>query len=106
MFVFSSLSEGSPSAVLEAMAIGTPVVAFAIAPVVELTGGHARLVPPGASDLLAGEMVAAHTAPEQATEIAAARAWAERFALSDVARQLGDLLEWRAGRRAEPVRAA
>jgi glycosyltransferase involved in cell wall biosynthesis len=106
VFVFSSLSEGSPSAVLEAMAIGTPVVAFAIAPVIELTGGHARLVPTGASDLLAREMLAAYTAPARTAGIAAAQAWAERFALSDVARQLGDLLEWRAGRRSEPVRVA
>jgi len=106
VFVFSSLSEGSPSAVLEAMVIGTPVVAFAIAPVVELTGGHARLAPTGAPGLLAHEMLAAYNAPERTTEIAGAQAWAARFALSDVARQLGDLLEWRAGRRAEPVRAA
>jgi hypothetical protein len=81
-------------------------VAFGIAPVVELTGGHARLAPTGESALLAREMLAAYTAPERTTEIADAQAWAERFALSDVARQLGDLLEWRAGRRAEPVRAA
>jgi glycosyltransferase involved in cell wall biosynthesis len=106
VFVFSSLSEGSPSAVLEAMAIGTPVVAFAIAPVVELTGGHARLATTGSSDELAEEMLAAYAAPERAEEIAAARAWADRFALTDVAQQLGDLLEWRAGRRAEPARAA
>ena len=39
-------------------------------------------------------------------EIAAARAWADRFALTDVARQLGDLLERRAGRRAGPVSAS
>ncbi len=106
VFVFSSLSEGSPSAVLEAMAIGTPVVAFAIAPVVELTGGHARLATTGSSAELAREMVAAYTAPERADEIAAARAWADRFALTDVARQLGDLLEWRAGHRTEPVTVA
>ena len=63
VFVFSSLSEGSPSAVLEAMALGTPVVAFDIAPVVELTGGHARLVPPGSTDELAHAMVAAAHRP-------------------------------------------
>jgi glycosyltransferase involved in cell wall biosynthesis len=106
VFVFSSLSEGSPSAVLEAMAIGTPVVAFAIAPVVELTGGHARLAATGSPTGLAHEMLAAYTSPERADEIAAGRAWADRFALTDVARQLGDLLEWRAGRSAEPARAA
>jgi glycosyltransferase involved in cell wall biosynthesis len=106
VFVFSSLSEGSPSAVLEAMVIGTPIVAFAIAPVVELTGGHARLAPPGDASSLAREMLAAYTSPERPREVAAAQSWAARFALSDVARQLGDLLEWRAGHRAEPVRAA
>ena len=63
VFVFSSLSEGSPSAVLEAMAIGTPVVAFAIAPVVELTGGHARLATTGSSVGLAEEMLAAYDRP-------------------------------------------
>jgi glycosyltransferase involved in cell wall biosynthesis len=99
VFVFSSLSEGFPSAVLEAMALGTPVVAFDIAPVVELTGGHARLVATGSIDALAGEMVAAISGRD-AGGVAAARTWARRFALSDVAQQLGDLLERCAERRA------
>ena len=65
VFVFSSLSEGSPSAVLEAMALGTPVVAFDIAPVVELTGGYARLVPAGSTSELGKAMVAAYTAADR-----------------------------------------
>ena len=39
VFAFSSISEGSPGAVVEAMALGTPVAAFAIPPVAELTDG-------------------------------------------------------------------
>jgi glycosyltransferase involved in cell wall biosynthesis len=81
------------------MALGTPVVAFDIAPVVELTGGHGRLVAAGSIDALAGEMVAAISARD-AGGVEAARAWARRFALADVAQQLGDLLERCAERRA------
>ncbi len=99
VFVFSSLSEGFPSAVLEAMALGTPVVAFDIAPVRELTGGHARLAATGSTDALAGEMVAA-ISTHDAGGVEAARAWARRFALDDVVQQLGDLLERCAERRA------
>jgi glycosyltransferase involved in cell wall biosynthesis len=98
VFVFSSLSEGSPSAVVEAMAIGTPVVAFDIAPVAEVTGGYARLVPAGSTGELARSMVAAYTDPERDATVRSGRAWAERFALADVADRLGDLLEQQAAR--------
>jgi glycosyltransferase involved in cell wall biosynthesis len=105
VFVFSSLSEGSPSAVLEAMALGTPVVAFEIAPVAELTGSHAWLVPPGSTAGLAKAMVAAYGARDRAAEVEAARLRAEEFGLADVARRLGDLLASRA-RRTEPAGVA
>ncbi len=97
VFAFSSLSEGSPSAVLEAMALGTPVVAFAIGPVAELTdeGRHARLVPVGSSAALAEAMVAASTDPDRDARVRAAREWAERFTLDEVAGRLGDLFEER-----------
>ena len=98
VFVFSSLSEGWPSAVVEAMAIGTPVVAFAIPPVAEVTGGHARLVAAGDVDELAAAMVDAATTTQRAVEVAEARAWTEQFALSGVAERLGDLLASCAGR--------
>ncbi len=100
VFVFSSLSEGSPSAVLEAMAVGTPVVAFDIAPVVELTGGYARLVPAGSTSELGTAMVAAYTAPDREATARSGRAWAERFTLADVADRLGDLLEQQVARPA------
>jgi glycosyltransferase involved in cell wall biosynthesis len=94
VFVFSSLSEGSPSAVLEAMALGTPVVAFAIPPVVELTDGgrHATLVPIGSTTALAESMVSALCAAERDAAARAACEWASRFSLEAVAAQLGDLL--------------
>ncbi|HET9610078.1 MAG TPA: glycosyltransferase [Acidimicrobiales bacterium] len=78
VFAFSSLSEGSPGAVVEAMMLGTPVAAFAIPPVAELTGGdaHGWLADPGDPAALAAAMVAAHRAPDRAERAAAAQAWA------------------------------
>lgn len=97
VFAFSSLSEGSPGAVVEAMMLGAPLAAFDIAPVVELTDGgrHGWLAPVGAIDALAKSMVEAYTAPERAQRVAAARAWAESFRLDQVAGRLGDLLQSR-----------
>lgn len=100
VFVFSSLSEGSPGAVVEALALGAPLAAFEIPPVVELTDGgrHAWLAPVGSIDGLALAMLAAYGAPDRAERARAAQLWAERYQLSSVAEQLGDLLERRAGR--------
>ena len=53
LFVFPSLMEGLGTAVLESMSIGTPVVAFDIAPVRETVGAdNAVLVPVGDEDAL------------------------------------------------------
>jgi glycosyltransferase involved in cell wall biosynthesis len=105
VFVLSSLSEGSPGVVVEAMALGTPVAAFDIPPVTELTdaGRHARLVPARSAEALADAMVAALRSPTRDAEAAGARAWAARFDLATVARQLGDLLEDRARHRSARV---
>jgi glycosyltransferase involved in cell wall biosynthesis len=101
VFAFSSLSEGSPGAVVEAMRLGTPVAAFDIPPVAELTGGgeHAWLAPAGSVEALAKAIVAAGQAPDRGERARAAQAWAERYALASVADQLGDLLESRVTRR-------
>jgi glycosyltransferase involved in cell wall biosynthesis len=98
VFAFSSLSEGSPGAVVEAMRLGTPVAAFDIAPVAELTGGgeHAWLAPAGSVEGLAKAIVAACQAPDRAERARAARDWSERYSLAAVAGRLGDLLEARA----------
>lgn len=106
VFAFSSLSEGSPGAVLEAMAVGTPVVAFAIPPVVELTGRHARLAAPGSSVELGRLMVEAYRSPARVDEVAGARRWTERFDLAVIAAELGDLLEGRASPRYARARSA
>jgi glycosyltransferase involved in cell wall biosynthesis len=112
VFVFSSMSEGSPGAVVEALVLGTPVAAFGIAPVAELTEGdrHAWLAEPGDPASLADAMLAAWRAPDRAVRTAAAQAWARQtYSLVSVAQQLGDLLEARAAahhatarREAEP----
>lgn len=109
VFAFSSLSEGSPGAVVEALMLGTPVAAFAIGPVVELTGEgrHAWLAEPGSARELAGVMLAAHRG-STGEQCGVARAWAEAsFSMPEVAGRLGDLLEsrvvgrGRSGRRAQ-----
>jgi glycosyltransferase involved in cell wall biosynthesis len=103
VFAFSSVSEGSPGAVVEALMLGTPVAAFSIPPVTELTGDgeHAWLAEPGDPAALARAMLAAHAAPDRSERAAAGREWAEkRYSLMAVADQLGDLLESRAARTA------
>jgi glycosyltransferase involved in cell wall biosynthesis len=106
VFVFSSLSEGSPGVVVEAMAVGAPVVAFDIPPVVELTAGgrHGRLAASGSSEALGRAMVDAYRSPTREDDARAAQAWAGRFDLAVVAGRLADLLELRATRTTEPVR--
>ncbi|MFS8585710.1 MAG: glycosyltransferase, partial [Acidimicrobiia bacterium] len=99
VFAFSSLSEGLPGAVVEALVLGTPVAAFAIPPVAELTDGdrHAWLAEPGDPDALAAAMLAAWRAPDRWERARTSQAWARRtYALDAVARDLGDLLESRA----------
>ena len=105
VFAFSSISEGSPGVVVEALTLGAPLAAFDIPPVVELTdeGRHAWLAPVGSVDGLARAMLGAHGAPDRDERARAAQRWAERYQLSAVAERLGDLLEQRAGRT--PARA-
>jgi glycosyltransferase involved in cell wall biosynthesis len=98
MFAFSSVSEGSPGAVVEAMVLGTPVAAFAIPPVAELTHGdeHAWLAPPRDATALAEAMLAAWRAPDRKERALATQRWAvDTYALDAVAGRLGDLLEAR-----------
>jgi glycosyltransferase involved in cell wall biosynthesis len=94
VFAFSSVSEGSPGAVLEALALGAPVVAFDIPPVRELTdaGRYGRLVPVGDTDALGAAIVAAHRCPRRGE----ARDWARRYDIAAVADQLAALLASRA----------
>jgi len=107
VFVFSSVSEGSPGAVVEALVLGTPVAAFGIPPVTELTDGdrHAWLAEPGDPVALARAMVDAWRAPDRAERAAAAQTWAQQtYSLASAAQQLGDLLEYRTVHRPAPRR--
>ncbi len=85
-FVFSSLSEGSPNAVLEAMATALPIVATNIAGIADLVKNERTglLVPANDPDALAAALVRLLNEPEiyQRLGEQARIEVAERFALS------------------------
>lgn len=68
LFVLPSYSEGMPTVLIEAGAIGLPVVATAVGGIPELlTGGRGWLVPPKNSAALAEAMRSALSTPGEAT---------------------------------------
>lgn len=71
--VLSSLSEGSPNALLEAMAAGVPVVATRVGGVPEIAedGEHALLVRPGDTAAMAGALDRILSDPESGAAMAA-----------------------------------
>jgi glycosyltransferase involved in cell wall biosynthesis len=71
--VSSSLSEGLPNAVMEAMAAGAPVVATAVGGTAELVidGATGFLVPPADADALARRILDALRNPESSARMAA-----------------------------------
>jgi glycosyltransferase involved in cell wall biosynthesis len=110
VFVLPSRSEGSPGALLEAMALGVPIVATDIPPVWELVGRNrlARLLEPGDHEGL-GEAISALLAdPAESREMGeAGRArFLEHFTIDRVAAQMIEFYEralalatgWRGGR--------
>ncbi len=72
LFVQSSEYEGTPNAVLEAMAMETPIVATEAGGTAELVshGEHGRIVPIGQADALVAAMRQAVTSPEQSRAMA------------------------------------
>jgi glycosyltransferase involved in cell wall biosynthesis len=93
VFVFPSLMEGLGTAVLEAMAVGAPVVAFDIPPVREATvdGRFGTLVPVGDIAGLSSELTR-HLIAERRVDVAA-RDWVrERHDLSRIAGEVEALL--------------
>ena len=73
IFVFPSHSEGMPNSLLEAMAAGLPVLAYAIPPIEEIdNGGVLAKVPPRDVEALAQALV--HLAKEPAYRAALGRA--------------------------------
>jgi glycosyltransferase involved in cell wall biosynthesis len=96
LFVFPSLYEGLGGALIEAMALGLPIVASdlpAIREVVE-EGGNAMLVPPGSSGSIAKAVDALLSDPETAASMSreSRRIFLERFTLAHHAEAMTRLL--------------
>ena len=110
VFILPSRSEGSPGALLEAMALGVPIVATDIPPVWELVGRNrlARLLEPGDHEGLAEAISALLADPAESREMGeAGRArFFEHFTIDRVAAQMIEFYEralalatgWRGGR--------
>jgi glycosyltransferase involved in cell wall biosynthesis len=97
VFVLPSRSEGSPGALLEAMALGVPIVATDIPPVWELVGRNrlARLLEPGDHEGLAEAIIgvlADPTGSRKMGETGRAR-FLEHFTIDRVAKQMIEFYE-------------
>jgi glycosyltransferase involved in cell wall biosynthesis len=102
LFVLSSLTEGLPNVVLEAFAVGVPVVATLVGGVPEIArdGITALLAPPAQPTQLASAMLEALSdEAASARRAAAARALVkERHGFADNARHLAELIHQVAAR--------
>jgi glycosyltransferase involved in cell wall biosynthesis len=77
--VFPTRYEGFGLPPLEALAAGTPVVSSDLPALREVTGPHARYVPVGDADALAGAVEKVLTCPPSPQQIASARAHAAQW---------------------------
>lgn len=96
LFVLPSREEGMSIALLEAMALGIPLVASAIPGnrALILPGTHGRLAPPDDPAALAAAVLGHHRDPAAAAMARAARARAEAdYSIAAVARRHSDLFE-------------
>jgi glycosyltransferase involved in cell wall biosynthesis len=107
-FVLPSITEGTPVALLEAMAHGIPVIASGVGgvPAVVSHDRSALLVPPGDPAALAGAMEALASSPELARTLAgAARQIVEqRYGVSGWIREIVDVYDQSLTRRGRQVR--
>jgi glycosyltransferase involved in cell wall biosynthesis len=94
VFVLSSLFEGLPIALMEALAVGLPVVATRVAGITECVtdGVEGFLVPPSRPDLLAGAMEAVVRDEDRRGRMATAAARrGGRFDIKEAARRVEDI---------------
>jgi glycosyltransferase involved in cell wall biosynthesis len=94
VFVSSSLWEGLPTVILEAMAAGVPVVATEVSGSIELVkdGATGLLVPPANAMAIAGAVHELLQNPNRAAELSgAAQRWSQRFSIEGVAAQYQDI---------------
>lgn len=93
LFVLSSASEGSPNALLEAMALGLPIVATRIPGVLDLLPGEGwPLVPVGDETSLGKAMARLVASPVERAEVATrARRRAEKLSIDRVAQMYEEL---------------
>jgi glycosyltransferase involved in cell wall biosynthesis len=94
LFVSTSISEGLPGAIVEAIGIGLPVVAFDVSGVSDvLEEGHPGLVPFGDVDGLARRIDETLADPDRRKDLgsAARRRFEESFEISGYVRRVGDL---------------
>lgn len=106
IFCLSSLAEGYPVALMEALALGKPVVATAVGGVAHAVrnGVEGILVPPSSPDALAAALV--DLAQDEARRQAMAAAAVQRSALFDIrraAQRHAEIYEEMASRRARPA---
>ena len=97
IFVFPSLSEGCPNALLEALAVGKPCVAAHIGPTAEVVqdGLTGILVPTQSPDALAEAVIYLFDHPEQAEAMGQGgrNTIAARFTTDTVIRQLEEVYD-------------
>lgn len=108
LFVLASLHEGFPVAVMEALAVGVPVIATRVGGIPDAVG-HGReglLVPPGHPDRLADAVLAlARDEPRRRDMAAAARAAGTRFDIRQAEQRMEEVYQRVAARRTPARRA-
>lgn len=108
VFCLSSRHEGLPVALMEALALGRPVVATAVGGVPEAVtdGVEALLVPPDDPGALAAALVAMTDDERRAAMAAAAAAAGDRFGIAPAQRRLEAIYATTARRRSARARTA